>query len=92
MNIDLKHELLKNFLSDQKLGQKPINTAVGQSMVPGTAQKSLGNELLNESEKDDFKNKKKKSNKQVMAEEKNEKQNAESKKIERDPLVLLKLL
>ena len=59
MSIDVKHNLLKNFLSDQKLGQKNVQTSLDQSMM-ATQQKSLEMDHRNEGYKNnDPKNKNK---------------------------------
>ena len=94
MNVDIKHDLLKNFLSDQKLGQKKLNTTIDQSMVASAEQKSLGMDPKDDGSKNnDHKMKKKKAaleakKQQVLEDERLKKL---SDKIERDPMKLLNL-
>lgn len=98
MSIDVKHNLLKNFLSDQKLGQKNTQTSLDQTMM-GTQQKSLGMDLRNEGYKNnDPKNKNKNKNQKSEQQNENKKEDLideklkqQSAKIERNPLVLLKV-
>ena len=93
MSIDLKNDLLKSFLSDQKLGKKAVSTTIDQSMISSAGQKSLGdlqNESLENNESKKFKAKEKKDKelklKKALEDEKIKK---EAVKIERDPLKLL---
>jgi hypothetical protein len=91
--IDIKHDLFKNFLSQQKLGQKNVHANIDQSMVASPEQKSLG-DLQNESQ--ESKEQKKKNNlienkklTKIILEEISSKKNH---LIERDPMKLLKVL
>lgn len=63
MNIDLKHDLLKNFICKNQLGNKTINTTIDQSMVASTEQKSLGMDSKTEDKKELEKRKKEKKKK-----------------------------
>ena len=56
MNIDLKHDLLKNFLGTlSPSGKKNLNTTIDQSMITAAYQKSLSMDLRNENEKSEKK-------------------------------------
>lgn len=92
MNIDIKHDLLKNFQSDLKLGQKNVQTTIDQSMVAGAKQKSLGMDLQNDGLKNNDLKKKKKKQKIIKETKKNEILKQQTDNVERDPIKLLNLL
>lgn len=61
MNIDLKHDLIKNFLGTPlSFGKKNLNTTLDQSMITAAYQKSLSMDLRNENEKSENKSNKNK--------------------------------
>lgn len=93
MNIDPKHPLLKQFISENTSGKKmSTKSSLTQSMVMTAEQKNLDFELKNENEKSNTKKAKKKSLKTNDNEKKLEThKNEEDHPIERDPLKLLKL-
>ena len=93
MNIDLKHDLLKNSFGQSLDGKKKLNTTIDQSMVAAADQKSLKMDLRNENEKAEKKIKKNKK-KLNLDNEQNilfELKKQESVPIVRDPMALLKL-
>jgi len=94
MNIDLKHDLLKNsFGASLSPGKKNLNTTIDQSMITGTNQKSLSMDLRNENEKSDkkFNKNKNKSNLDIDQNIVNETTKPPSVLIVRDAMSLLKL-
>ena len=94
MDIDLKHDLLKHFLSDMRSGQKNIQTTISNAMITSPEQKNLGMDLQNESFENNNKGKKTKrkivENKILNANLEDHLKN-KNVKIERNPLMLLKL-
>lgn len=94
MNIDTKHDLLKNFVTEQKLGQKNVQANIDQSMVASPEQKSMGDLQNGSTENQDQKKKKQKlgQTKKSLASSSEDNLDSLSAKIERDPLKLLKVL
>ncbi|MDD4972974.1 MAG: transporter substrate-binding domain-containing protein [Bacteriovorax sp.] len=102
MNIDIKHNLLKNFLSDQRTDQRNVQTSIDQSMMVKTEQKSLEMDLRHEGHKnnDPRKTHKQKPNK-INIEAKalllkdivlqDEKLKQQLSQVKRNPLKLLKV-
>ena len=91
MNIDGKLDLFKNFISENKLGKNNVQSNINQSMVASPEQKLLGMELPKESLKERLK-REKKEKEMAAAKKAAEVVNPnKDKKIERNPLALLKL-
>lgn len=92
MNVDTKHPLLQNFLSDKSLGKHSLKNDLGQS-IASPEQKLLDMGLPQENSKNQSKKKSDKEKKltaKSQAEiEKEKMPNSEKKIIERDPMKLL---
>ena len=94
MNIDNKLNLPKNNVSENSLGKKNLHATIDQSMVASTEQKNVGMDLP-EDHGPDGKAKKKNKNKKILAKKSDDDEallKKDEKKIERDPLKLLRLL
>lgn len=94
MNVDTKHPLLQNFLSDKSLGKHSLKNSLDQSSIASPEQKLLDMGLPHENSKNQ--SKKNKENEQKLAAktkaqaiEKSNSSSAEKKLIERDPMKLL---
>lgn len=97
MEFDIKNNLLKASVGENRLGQKNIRAAIDDSMVTQMSQKGLDMNLEKDpsflKKKDDEKEKEKNKKKNLAAAGKPQsQQESDAKKIVRDPLVLLKLL
>lgn len=94
MNIDLKHDLLKHFLSDMRSGQKHLQTTISNAMITSPEQKNLGMDLQNESFENNEKEQKKKKKiveNKILNSNIGDHLKNKNVKIERNPLMLLKL-
>lgn len=100
MEFDIKNNLLKASVGENRLGQKNIKAAIDDSLVTQMAQKGLDMNLEAALKKKNQENQDKEKTKNKMmaaASSKNQTQDSEhdqqtnQKKIVRDPLVLLKL-
>ena len=91
MNVDIKHDLLKNFLSSQMPGKQNVHTTIDQSMIAGPGSKSLGMDLQTENDKNNEKKKKKEKQKLEAAKALEANVKKQSILIVRDPSALLKL-
>ena len=94
MDIDLKHDLMKNFLGDMRSGQKHLKTTISNAMITSPEQKKLGMDLQNENFEKKEKEKKNKSKlieKKILNSNNDDHLKNKNVKIERNPLILLKL-
>lgn len=98
MEFDIKNNLLKASVGENRLGQKNIRAAIDDSMVTQMSQKGLDMNLEKDpsflkKKKDDENEKEINKKKNLAAAAKHQsQQESDAKKIVRDPLVLLKLL
>lgn len=92
--------MLKNYLSDQSLGKQSLKSTLDQSSVATTEQKTTGMGLGSQNNKnelskralDEEEDKKRKAKLEAQKNNDNNKSHPESsKKIERDPMILLKV-
>jgi len=95
MEFDIKNNLLKTTVGDNRLGQKNIKATIDDSLVTSMGQKNLDMDLEGEAstklKKEKQEQEKKKKNLKLAEDEK---KSASQKKQEivRDPIKLLKLL
>lgn len=98
MEFDIKNNLLKTSVGENRLGQKSIKAAIDDSLVTQMAQKGLDMNLEKEAsfQRKNKEDEEKKKNRMNASSSKNASQSQEQlkdeKKIERDPMKLLKLL
>jgi hypothetical protein len=95
MDFDIKNNLLKSSVGEQRLSKKNVDATIDQSLIASTAQKNLNMEMKDENgnpldPKNKSKNKNRSQKKDSLLSEDKKKQQTEVK-IERDPLKLLKL-
>lgn len=95
MEFDIKNNLLKTSIGENRLGQKNVKTAIDESLVASTTQKNLDMSPEQKQEEKVQKEKDKKNKKRNLVADSSDPKKAQSKeeqKIVRDPLTLLKLL
>lgn len=95
MNVDTKHPLLQNFLSDKSLGKHSLNKGLDQSSISSPEQKLLDMGLPQENSKNKARKNKENEQKEAVKTkanrviENNNPTSSEKKIIERDPMKLL---
>ncbi len=92
MIIDNKLDMLKSQLTQTRLSNKGVSTNIDQSMVTSTENKNIDMEMFEDQAEAEAKAKKKK--KEILEKKKIDEDNEKklSKKIVRDPMLLLRLI